>query len=408
MVLRRIVIVSLYITARIMDTKTEKVPIPVALYIDRTSSTPTYQQLCDQITQWILSDQLQIGEYLPTENEICKLSGLSRMTVRKAIEKLNQMGLVNAVRGRGTFVVAKEPTAPVKTSIGFVLRPHRYIEEDPFYSQVLMGVTQEAQRRRIHLAFVSGEYIEDETHSYEHYQILQHLAGIIIAGQMPKDFLDHIERIRIPCVFLNYRSSEYPFDTVTADQEEIGKLLGDHLASLGHRRCLYLSGEADNVAYEARLKGFQETFLSHSRSLTVLKGGKDVESGRRMIQQALANGTSFTAVTGGNDTIAIGAMNELLDSGYRIPEEISVCGIDDVPFAENCRPALTTVRIEKQEMGIKALQYLLERLKNPRKVQVTVLLGVKLCARQSTGPVNSRTAAERSTPSRREMMHAEG
>jgi DNA-binding LacI/PurR family transcriptional regulator len=91
----------------------------------------------------------------------------------------------------------------------FVLRPHRYIEEDPFYSQVLMGVTQEAQRRRIHLAFVSGEYIEDETHSYEHYQILQHLAGIIIAGQMPKDFLDHIERIRIPCVFLNYRSSEY-------------------------------------------------------------------------------------------------------------------------------------------------------------------------------------------------------
>jgi DNA-binding GntR family transcriptional regulator len=57
-----------------MDTKTEKVPIPVALYIDRTSSTPTYQQLCDQITQWILSDQLQIGEYLPTENEICKLS----------------------------------------------------------------------------------------------------------------------------------------------------------------------------------------------------------------------------------------------------------------------------------------------------------------------------------------------
>jgi DNA-binding LacI/PurR family transcriptional regulator len=143
--------------------------------------------------------------------------------------------------------------------------------------------------------------------------------------------------------------------------------LGDHLASLGHRRCLYLSGEADNVAYEARLKGFQETFLSHSRSLTVLKGGKDVESGRRMIQQALANGTSFTAVTGGNDTIAIGAMNELLDSGYRIPEEISVCGIDDVPFAENCRPALTTVRIEKQEMGIKALQYLLERLKNPGK-----------------------------------------
>lgn len=377
------------------DTLSE--PKRLRITIDRDSSKPTYQQLCDQIVKAIQSDKFQIGEFLPTENEVCELTGLSRMTVRKALDKLNHLGLVEAVRGRGTFIVAKEPSTKIKRSIGFVLRPHRYIEEDPFYSHILMGVTQEAQKQRLHLAFISGEHVESHDVENHPYQFLSHLSGAIIAGQMPNAFLDYVQKIHLPCVFLNYRSSAYPFDAVTADQLEVGRLQGKHLAELGHNQCLYISGESDNVAYEDRLAGFMETFTGDStRKVVVLKGRKNSESGREMVQQALEQKTPFTAIAAGNDRMAIGAMNELLDRGFRIPEEISVCGIDNIPFTENCRPALTTVHIEKQEMGIKAVQLLLERLKNPAKIQETILLGIELRVRHSTGP-----AANGTPPSRR-------
>jgi DNA-binding LacI/PurR family transcriptional regulator len=264
-----------------------------------------------------------------------------------------------------------------------------------------MGVTQEAQKQRLHLAFISGEHVESHDADDHPYQFLSHLSGAIIAGQMPSAFLDYVQKIHLPCIFLNYRSSTYPFDTVSSDQIEVGRLQGKHLVELGHTQCLYLSGESDNVAYEDRLAGFMEAFSAGSRrNVVVLKGGKNSESGRMMVQQALEQKVRFTALAAGNDMMAVGAMNELLDRGFRIPEEISVCGIDNVPFAENCRPALTTVHIEKQEMGIKAVRLLLERLKNPAKIQETVLLGIQLCVRQSTGPAanSQRTPGKKRSP----------
>ncbi|MBN2327140.1 MAG: GntR family transcriptional regulator [Candidatus Omnitrophica bacterium] len=357
------------------------------IIIDRDSPTPTYQQLYDQIVQCIESDDFHVGEYLPTEHEICELSGLSRMTVRKAMDRLNQMGLVNAVRGRGTFIASKETSADSKTSIGFALRPQRYIEEDPFYSQVLLGVTREAQKRRIHLAFISGEQVERGEQSLARNLSINPLAGLMIAGQMPQGFLTYIQQLHIPCIFLNYRSHLYPFDSVAADQREIGRLLAHHLLDLGHERCLYLSGEADNIAYEERLAGFQEIFQTDSkRQVYVLKGCKHSESGRMMIQTVLKKRVLFSCVAAGNDMIAIGAMNELQDRGIQVPQDVSVCGIDNVSFSENSRPSLTTVHIEKHQMGVKALQILMDRIQNPTNVQQTILLGVKLCIRQSTGP----------------------
>jgi len=353
--------------------------------IDRESATPVYQQLCGQIKDFIRSDFIQIGESLPPENEICELSSLSRMTVRRAMEALSKQGLVVAERGRGTFVVAKEPLNQIHASIGFALRPHRYIEEDPFYSHILLGVTQEAQRCGFHLAFVKGENLDGADSYSKRYSFLNKLSGLIVAGQMPPAFLDYLRKIRIPCVFLNYCSPDYPCDAVSYDQKEIGKILGRHLVELDHRYCLYLSGEPENIAYEDRLAGFMEIFVGkYRRDIHILKSGKDSQSGRTMIREALERSVPFSVVAAGNDMIAIGAMNELQDLGFHVPKDVSVCGINNIPGAEHCRPTLTTVHIEKQEMGARAVQLLLQRIQNPKRVQETVLLGVKLMPRQST------------------------
>lgn len=353
-------------------------------HIQRDLVTPSYIQLSDQIAEQVRANGVQIGEFLPTENEICDLSGLSRMTVRKALERLHRLGMVDAVRGRGTFITAKEPIQSARYSLGFALRPERYIEEDPFYSEVLLGVTQETQVQQAQMAFVAGENILNPDEIKERYSMLNQLSGLIVAGQMPQAFLTHLVSTQIPCVFLNYSSNQYAFDAVSCDQEEAGRLLGEHLAKLGRRECLYINGEAENVAYEARLRGFQKAFASAESTVRVVHENKGAHAGRAAAARALEEGRWFTAVAAANDMIAIGVMNELQDRGVSVPHQVSVCGYDDVSMASNCRPLLTTVRVEKQEMGARAVRLLIDRLQNPQKIKETVLLDVKLVPRQST------------------------
>lgn len=353
-------------------------------HIQRDSTTPSYIQLSDQIAEHIQNNSVQIGEFLPTEIEICELSGLSRMTVRKALERLNRLGMVDAVRGRGTFITAKEPIQSAPYSLGFALRPERYIEEDPFYSEILIGVTQETQLHHAPLAFIAGENISDELEIKERYTMLKQMSGLIIAGQMPKAFLDYVVSTQIPCVFLNYHNSRYPFDAVVGDQREAGRLMGEHLSQLGHREFVYINGEENNDNYIGRLEGFCRVIENCGGDVHIVHEAKSAGCGRDAIARELNSGRRFTAAVAANDVIAVGVMNELQDRGVSVPEDVSVCGFDNVSMASNCRPLLTTVHYEKQEMGARAVRLLIDRLKNPQKTKETVLLEVKLVTRQST------------------------
>ncbi|MDP8242950.1 MAG: LacI family DNA-binding transcriptional regulator [Candidatus Hinthialibacter antarcticus] len=361
--------------------------IAFEFHIQRDANTPSYIQLSDQIVEHITENTVQIGEFLPTENEICDLSGLSRMTVRKALERLNRLGMIDAVRGRGTFITAKEPIQSARYSLGFALRPERYIEEDPFYSEVLLGVTQESQLHQAPLAFIAGENISELDEIKQRYSMLKQMSGVIVAGQMPQAFLEYLVSTQIPCVFLNYFSNHYPFDAVASDQTEAGRLMGEHLAQLGHREFVYINGEEDNDNYIGRMDGFRRVIENIGGDVHVVYEAKGASSGRDAIARELAEGRRFTAAVCANDMIAIGVMNELQDRGVAVPEQVSVCGFDDVSMASNCRPLLTTVRSEKQEMGARAVRLLIDRLQNPQKTRETVLLEVTLVPRQSTAAV---------------------
>ncbi|MDX9752625.1 MAG: GntR family transcriptional regulator, partial [bacterium] len=339
---------------------------PIQIPIDRGAASPVYQQLADALLQLIQTDVIAVGDGLPPENTLCELSGVSRMTVRKAIDALRKEGIVVSEQGRGTFVIAKRPSRPKILTVGFVLRPDRFIEEDPYYSQILLGVTQEAEKQGLSLRFIQGETFLQPKQYAEHYAYLSSLSGLLVAGQMPDPFLAHLQRIRIPLVFVNYKNSQYRHDAVTCDPYEVGCRLGTHFYELGHREILYLTGEPGNIAYEERLAGFRACFeKDNPASLVVLPGGKDPVSGRRLIQEAFERGVVFTAVAAANDEIAVGAMNELQDRGVRIPQDVSVAGIDNLSLCENCRPALTSVHIEKRGMGSRAVEVLLHRIQNP-------------------------------------------
>ncbi|WP_432052641.1 LacI family DNA-binding transcriptional regulator [Streptomyces xiamenensis] len=180
---------------------------------------------------------------------------------------------------------------------------------------------------------------------------------------------------------------------LTFDNFGGARRLTAHLLSLGHRRIGYLAGPAARTTTRHRLEGHRAALAEAAGAgaggpqdtdrLTV-HGGYDRSSGYDGALELLRREPELTAVVAANDTVALGACAALRDRGLRIPEDISVAGFDDLPFAIDAAPALTTVRIPLHEAGARAGRLALGREDAPAGRVAT--LPADLMVRASTAP----------------------
>lgn len=148
-----------------------------------------------------------------------------------------------------------------------------------------------------------------------------------------------------------------------------------YLAERGHRRIGYLSGPPDLEVSRVRLAGFTDA----AAGLGLENGSEYVADGRFTMNgggQAVAellDRVDVTAVLAANDLMAIGAMRQLLASGLRVPEDVSVAGLDDIPLAEYGPVPLTTMRVPTYDIGLRGASLLLKAIanKNPGDIHLT-------------------------------------
>jgi LacI family transcriptional regulator len=172
---------------------------------------------------------------------------------------------------------------------------------------------------------------------------------------------------------------------VEVDNHGACELAMSHLARLGHRRILYLAGPPSSTTTTARLAGALEAAKKRRiarRDLTVRAGDLSRRSGQELVEEALREGVEFTAVLASNDLMAIGALVALRRAGIQVPEQVSVVGIDDVPIAADVTPALTTVRLPLEEMGVAAAELAVQ----DRVAAIRSAPPVRLIQRESAGP----------------------
>jgi LacI family transcriptional regulator len=178
-------------------------------------------------------------------------------------------------------------------------------------------------------------------------------------------------------------------DSIGFDNERAGRLAAEHLLSLGHRRIGVVSGHLmHNDRAEARLVGVRAALAKAKLDLPtayVSEHDFGLAGGRAGISALLALAAPPTAVIGGNDLLAIGAMLELQVRGRRVPEDMSVVGIDDLELAAHVQPALTTVRLPTYQLGTLAAEMTLRRLKGDATSN-RIELPIDLVIRGTTGP----------------------
>jgi len=140
-------------------------------------------------------------------------------------------------------------------------------------------------------------------------------------------------------------------DAVLPDNIAVGVLAGQHLVGLGHRDVLVASGSVQLTTIADRLTGVCSAFQKVGIQPTVLEEAFSLSGGARIASRIRELDVRPSAILALSDLMAIGVLQELRRQGLRVPDDISVMGIDDITVAQSLAPALTTVAVPLNEMG---------------------------------------------------------
>ncbi len=180
----------------------------------------------------------------------------------------------------------------------------------------------------------------------------------------------------------------YPGPSVCFDNLESGRLAARHLVELGHTRCAHLSGTLKLAPARDRFEGFRQELEARRIATPRLSSGEgwDCESGYRTMQRVLSTGPNPTGVFCANDRIALGAIHALSEVGFRVPQDISIMGVDNFETAAYHNPPLTTIAQPFSAMATVAVKLLLDLLEDRPQEDPQPVLAPQLVVRGSTGP----------------------
>lgn len=213
--------------------------------------------------------------------------------------------------------------------------------------------------------------------------------GVIICPtQHTHDALNLFDANGVPYVLMGRCFGTPEENCVTWDDKKGGYLATTHLIRKGHRSILLLNGPQYISSAKERLAGYQQALAEHDIPFDpglVRQCRLTSQNARALISKQLCDGPKFTAVFAFNDLIAFEAISALNDLGYRVPEDIAVVGFDNIQSKLSLPFPLTTVDTPKTEMAHRAVELLLDRIKDTNRIhEHHILLDTSIVVRQST------------------------
>ncbi len=372
--------------------------------LDRTRRVPVVTQVAASIRSNIASGVYRPGEAIPSERDLCARFAASRTTIRAAVGRLVQEGLLQRHPGAGTFVVDPSSSAPRtgSASLAFVL-----IEiTNPWFAELAEGVHHAACRLGYHLQLHLTNYDPaDEVAFLNHLARERSVQGILIAPAPLRDrpaWLDahaHLRAARIPFAFVSHVLREIDADSVVVDSRAGAYDAVAYLIGLGHRHIGYVAHRAPegNPENSGRWQGYLEALADHALTPLAKPRGDDlrvsVEAGLRATSALLGQAPRPTAVFAFNDVTAVGAYQAARRAGLRVPDDLSIVGFDNTSLAAAWEVPLTSVDPSARRVGELAVHVLEDRIRHPDKIgQEKLMLRPNLVCRSSCAPPGQATS----------------
>jgi LacI family transcriptional regulator len=259
---------------------------------------------------------------------------------------------------------------------------------DGFYERIIGGIERAVQQYGYRLLlhrYLPGVDPLDDIRAL----MGRDVDGFIIAndGDVTADVIRHIAAMGNPLVLVESYLDD-PIHSVTADNFSAGLTVTNHLIALGHRRIGVLRGPAKYSSLRDRLRGHLIALLEHGLAveaeLQPMPVSGHPRKGYLQMKQLLALPEPPTAVFAVSDKSAFGAIEAIREAGLRIPEDISIAGVDDVAESAYHVPPLTTYHVPKAKLGEVAVRVMHDMLESETPPVRTLLTG-SLVVRSSTG-----------------------
>jgi LacI family transcriptional regulator len=231
---------------------------------------------------------------------------------------------------------------------------------NPHFSSVVKGANRVAQAHGYNLLLVDTEENPDRERPLLE-ALSRRVDGMIVISRIPEAEMDWMLDLGKPMVFLG-RLAQRTMPWVAGDDHRGAAMLARHLAALGHRHIAYL-GFSKSRRDEERLAGIRDCLAVLGVALTVYDGGApSALEGERMASSIMLCASHPDALICYNDLMAMGFMKAVQALGFRVPEDISVAGFDNIDFASYSMPPLTTVDLQSERMGAAAMTQLLAQI----------------------------------------------
>lgn len=255
------------------------------------------------------------------------------------------------------------------------------------FSEIIEGVESQIKIKGYNLmiSYTDKENILEEAEKIKK----QSVEGLLVlATEMEEEQIKIFTDLKVPVVMVDNYMEHRKFDCVTINNEQGVFQVVEHLVKMGHKRIGYLHVNRNANNFTERYYGFKRVveqcgLQTQARDIIWIEtdGGEAVyeELKHKLEEQKELPGAYFAD----NDIVAICAMRVFRELGYKIPEDISIAGFDNMTLSEMMDPPLTTIQIPKHKIGVSAVNLIVEKISENIEGVVKMEVGTRLIIRDS-------------------------
>ena len=335
----------------------------------------------------------------PTIKDVATKAGVSAATVSFVLNNASGQPIGKAVRDRVQKAAQSLNYHPNASAAHLARRRTRHVAialyeqetllSNTFYSRVIEGALKQALDRKYHLLF---SYLKADYQGRNDLPTVitqRNTEGVLFIKRLVPEMVADIAAIGMPIVAIDHYPPSPLVGSVSMENRRGGELAAEYLGQLGHKRLAVIAGNVERTSIADRAKGFMDAL----RRLKLLQGKRQplwkgasltFAGGYAAAIKGLQKDPEVTGVFCVNDEMAAGAIRAAHELGYRVPEQLSVVGFDDIDMARYIDPPLTTIGVDKLELGRRAMNQLIDLIEGRAKGVIEERVGVRLVVRGST------------------------
>jgi len=351
-------------------------------------SEPLYKKIVNDLKKKIFLKELAPGDKVPTEAELSKQYGVSRITSKRALSELEIEGLIYRIQGKGSFV-KEERTSGTQSSLPKNILFILPFPDSPEIGNYAQGMLRCFQKKNFVLHIQSNSYLE--TMAID--TLLKEYAGMILypsSSNNYSDLLYFLSLNQFPLILLDKQLERLAFPAVTADNLQGGYEAALHLIESHHQNIAFLSSGSihHSSSLHKRYLGFLKALHEKGYPLSehYLIAPQEETALDDFLQEAISTikSLNITGLVVEYDLTAIRLMKHLQEKGWKIPQDLAIIGFDDIQASSLISPTLSTVAQNFEDIGYLAAKNLVATIENKKTVVRSKTVPIKLIVREST------------------------